>query len=92
MAGKFLHVGFGNLLPVDRVVAIVGPGSAPVKRMIREAREGGTCVDMTAGRKTKAVLVLDSGHVALAAITPETIAGRLEGLLGGPSEGAETRP
>lgn len=74
---KLVHVGFGNIVAVNRVVALVSPDSAPVKRMIREARDRGTLVDLTSGRKTKAAIVLDSGHVVLAAIQPETIAGRL---------------
>ena len=77
MEVKLVHVGFGNIVAVNRVVALVSPDSAPVKRMIREARDRGTLVDLTSGRKTKAAIVLDSGHVVLAAIQPETIASRL---------------
>lgn len=77
MLTEFLHVGFGNVLSVNRVVAVASPGSAPIKRMVQRAKERGDCVDMTSGRRTKAVVFADSGHIILAAITPETIAGRL---------------
>jgi regulator of extracellular matrix RemA (YlzA/DUF370 family) len=74
---EFLHVGFDNVIAANRVIAIVGVGSAPVKRMIHDASDRGMLVDMTSGRKTKSVIVLDSGHIALAALQPETIAARL---------------
>lgn len=77
MNTEFLHIGFGNVLAVNRVIAVVSPNSAPMKRLVQEAKKEGNCIDMTSGRRTKAVLVTDSGHVVLAAITPETIAGRL---------------
>jgi len=75
---EFLHVGFDNVIAANRVVAIVGPSSAPVKRMIHDAIERGMAIDMTNGRKTKSVIILDSGHIALAALQPETITGRLQ--------------
>ncbi len=78
MRVEFLHVGFDNVVAANRVVAIVGPASAPVKRMVHEATLHNMVIDMTNGRKTKAVIILDSGHVALAAIQPETITGRME--------------
>ncbi len=74
---ELVHIGFGNILAVNRVLAILSPDSAPIKRMIQESRAGNQLIDMTFGRKTKAVVVLDSGHLVLAAIQPETIAGRL---------------
>ncbi len=74
---EFVHVGFGNVLAASRVVAVVSPDSSPPKRMIQEARTRNAVIDMTGGRKTKAVLVVDSGHIVLAALTPETLAGRL---------------
>jgi len=77
MNTELIHIGFGNILAVNRVIAIVSPGSAPTKRMVQEGKGKGLLVDMTNGRKTKAVLVMDSGHLVLAALTPETIAGRL---------------
>ncbi|MEK7352958.1 MAG: DUF370 domain-containing protein [Chloroflexota bacterium] len=77
MATELIHLGFSNILAVNRVVAIVSPNSAPSKRMILEAKKKGLIIDMTNGRRTKAVLVLDTGHTVLAAIAPETIAGRV---------------
>ncbi len=74
---ELVHVGFGNILAISRVVAIVGPGAAPTKRLIQEGKERGQVIDITNGRRTKAVVVMDSGHVVLAAIAPETISGRL---------------
>ena len=76
---KLLNVGFGNMVAAARVIAVVGPDSMPVKRIVGEARESGKQVDATAGRKTRAVLMMDSGHVVLSAIQPETIAGRMQG-------------
>ncbi len=73
-----VHVGFGNILAVNRVIAIVSPNSAPTKRAIQEGRNKGLLIDMTNGRRTKAVIVTDSGHIILAALAPETIAGRLQ--------------
>jgi regulator of extracellular matrix RemA (YlzA/DUF370 family) len=74
---SLVHVGFGNVLAMNRVIAIISPGSAPTKRLLQEAKNNGMVVDITNGRRTKAVAVMDSGHVVLAAITPDTIAGRL---------------
>lgn len=75
---KLLNVGFGNMVSADRIVAVIAPDSAPVKRMIQEARDGSHLVDATAGRRTRAVLMMDTGHVVLSAVQPETIAGRLQ--------------
>lgn len=75
-------VGFGNVLAVNRVVAIMVPNSAPTKRLIQEGKQKGITVDLTSGRRTKAVLIMDSGHVVLAAITPETITSRARKLGG----------
>ena len=77
MVTELIHIGFSNILAVNRVVAIVSPNSAPSKRMIQEAKKKGLIIDMTNGRRTKAVLVLDTGHMVLAAIAPETITGRV---------------
>ena len=74
---RMINVGFGNMLTASRVVAIVSPDSAPVKRMIQEARENGRLVDSTAGRRTRAVIQMDSGNVVLSALQPETLANRL---------------
>ncbi len=76
---KLVNVGFGNLISADRLIAVVGPESAPVKRMIQEARSAGSLIDATYGRKTRAVLMMDSGHMVLSAIQPETIATRISG-------------
>jgi regulator of extracellular matrix RemA (YlzA/DUF370 family) len=78
MAGEMVHVGFGNILAMNRVIAISAPSSAPTKRTIQEARSNSVLIDMTNGRRTKAVIFLDSGHVVLAALAPETITGRLQ--------------
>ena len=75
---KLLNVGFGNMVSAGRIVAVIAPDSAPVKRMVQEARDGGHLVDATAGRRTRAVLMMDTGHVILSAVQPETIAGRLQ--------------
>ena len=77
MAAELISVGFGNIVAANRIITIVSPDSAPIKRMVQEAKKGGNLIDMTSGRRTRAVLVLDSGHVALAAILPDTIAARL---------------
>ena len=78
MNTELIHIGFGNVLAVNRVIAMVSPNSAPTKRMVQQGRDNGMLVDMTNGRRTKAVLIMDSGHIVLAAIAPETIAGRLQ--------------
>ncbi|MCD4690035.1 DUF370 domain-containing protein [bacterium] len=75
-----LNIGFGNVVTRDRVVAIVTPGSAPVKRMKDHAKESGKLVDATQGRRTRAVIVTDSDHVILSAVAVETITQRFEGL------------
>ncbi|MBA7482114.1 Extracellular matrix regulatory protein A [subsurface metagenome] len=77
MTIELIHVGFGNVLAINRVIAIAPPNSAPTKRMAQEGKSTGMLIDLTNGRRTKAVLVMDSGHIVLAAIAPETIAGRL---------------
>ena len=73
---QFIHVGFGNIVNTDKVIAVVSPESAPVKRMVQTAKEAGTAVDATQGRKTKAVLVMANGQLVLSALLPETIANR----------------
>ncbi|NJN49362.1 MAG: DUF370 domain-containing protein [Alkalinema sp. RL_2_19] len=73
---KLINIGFGNIVSANRVIAIVSPESAPIKRIITEARERGELVDATYGRRTRAVIVTDSGHVVLSAIQPETVANR----------------
>ena len=76
---KLLNIGFGNVVSANRVVAIVSPESAPIKRIIQEARENNILVDATYGRKTRAVIIADRGHIILSAVQPETVAGRLTG-------------
>ena len=78
MATKLLNVGFGNIVVVARVIAIVDPGSAPMKRLKDEAKQAGKLVDATNGRRTRSIIVTDSDHVVLSAIQTETIAQRLE--------------
>ena len=75
---KLLNVGFGNMVSAGRIVAVIAPDSAPVKRMVQEARDDGHLIDATAGRRTRAVLMMDTGHVVLSAVQHETIAGRLQ--------------
>lgn len=78
MGLELVHIGFSNIVAMNRVIAIGSPNSAPTKRTIQEARTKGLLIDMTNGRRTKAVIITDSGHIILAALTPETIAGRLQ--------------
>ncbi len=73
---RLINIGFGNILAANRIVAIISPDSAPVKRTIQEARERGTLIDATYGRRTRAVVITDSGHVVLSAVQPETVAHR----------------
>ncbi|MBR1562109.1 MAG: DUF370 domain-containing protein [Ruminococcus sp.] len=75
---KLINIGFGNLVSSLKVVAVVSPESAPIKRMIQEAREKGTLIDATYGRKTRTVIVTDSDHIILCAVTPETIGSRAD--------------
>lgn len=78
MGIELVHVGFNNLIVMNRVIAITSPNSAPTKRSVQEGKNKGLLIDVTNGRKTKAVIVTDSGHIILAALAPETIAGRLQ--------------
>jgi hypothetical protein len=78
MGIELVHIGFNNMLAMNRVIAIASPNSAPTKRTIQEGRNKNLLIDMTNGRRTKAVIIADSGHVILAALAPETIAGRLQ--------------
>lgn len=77
---RFIGIGYGSIINASRVVALVSPESAPIKRLIQEAREKGNLVDSTYGRKTRSVLIMDSGHVVLSLITPETIGSRLSDI------------
>ena len=75
---NLINIGFGNMISAQRLVGIVSPDSAPIKRLIQESRDEGTLVDATYGRRTRAVLIMDSGHVILSAVQPETVAHRLD--------------
>ncbi|MCH4192055.1 MAG: DUF370 domain-containing protein [Butyrivibrio sp.] len=74
----FIHVGFGNIVNAGKIISIVSPDAAPVKRMVQKAKEDGTAIDATQGRKTKAVLVMENGMLVLSALLPETIAARVQ--------------
>ncbi len=76
---KLIAIGFGNLVSAERIVSVVSPESAPIKRMIQDVREKGALIDASFGRSTKSVLIMDSGHVILSALPTETISARLEG-------------
>lgn len=74
---RLINIGFGNMVSASRLVAIVSPESAPIKRIIQEAKERGMLIDATYGRRTRAVIIMDSDHVVLSAVQPETVANRL---------------
>lgn len=78
MSVRFINIGFGSIVSAQRIVAIVGPDSAPIKRIVQEARERNMLIDATYGRRTRAVLITDSDHVVLSAVQPETVAHRLD--------------
>ena len=75
---KLINIGFGNMISAGRQVAIVSPDSAPIKRMVQEARDRGTLIDATYGRRTRSVLIMDNDHLVLSALQPDTVASRLE--------------
>lgn len=77
MGIKLINIGFGNIVAANRIIAIVSPESAPIKRMVQEARDRGMLIDATYGRRTRAVIMADSDHVILSAVQPETVAHRL---------------
>ena len=74
---KLINIGFGNMVSANRLVAIVSPESAPIKRIIQDARDNGNLIDATYGRRTRAVIITDSDHVILSAVQPETVANRI---------------
>ncbi|MCI5604296.1 MAG: DUF370 domain-containing protein [Clostridia bacterium] len=76
---RLVNIGFGNMVAAERIIAVVSPESAPIKRVIREAEDEGSLINATYGRRTRAVIVMDSEHVILSALQPETISGRLSG-------------
>ena len=73
---KMINIGFGNVVNADKVIAVVSPESAPIKRIIQEAKDKAVCIDATYGRKTRAVIIAESGHVILSAVAPPSVAGR----------------
>ena len=75
---KLVNIGFGNIIALDRVISIVNPESAPIKRLVQEAKDSKMAIDATYGRKTRAVIVMDSGNIVLSAIQPETVASRTD--------------
>jgi len=77
MTIKLINIGFGNIVSASRIISIVSPESAPIKRLIQESRDSGRCIDATYGRRTRAVIITDSDHVILSAVQPETVAHRL---------------
>lgn len=86
---RLINIGFGNLVSANRLIAIVSPDSAPIKRMVQEARDRGELIDATYGRRTKAVIMMDNDHLVLSALQPDTIANRLSGEKDGAEEEAE---
>ncbi len=77
---KFINIGFGNIVAADRIVSIVSPDSAPIKRLIQDAKDSGRVIDVSCGRRTRAAIITDSEHVILSAVQSETIANRLDNL------------
>ena len=76
---KLINIGFGNMVAAERIVTVMSPESAPIKRIVQDAKESARAIDVSCGRRTKAVIITDSEHVILSALSPETIVGRLEG-------------
>jgi len=74
---QLINIGFGNIVSAERIISIVSPEAAPIKRMIQEAKDTKTAIDATCGRRTRAVIIMDSGNIILSAVQPETIAGRI---------------
>lgn len=76
---KFINIGFGNLISAERVITVVSPDSAPIKRLVQDAKDAGRVIDVSCGRRTKSVIITDSEHVFLSAISSESIANRISG-------------
>ena len=87
---KLANIGFGNMVSAGRIIAVVAPDSAPVRRLVQEARDSGRVIDATSGRRTRAVIIMDSDHVVLSPLQPETVAGRMEGKSRSTDEEAES--
>lgn len=79
---KLINIGYGNMVSAARIVTVVSPESAPIKRLVQEARDDGRAIDATYGRKTRAVIVMDSGHIILSSLITETLAARINGMGG----------
>lgn len=75
---QLINIGFGNIVSADRIISIVSPESAPIKRIVQEAKDAKNAIDATFGRRTRSVIIMDSGHIILSAVQPETIAGRVD--------------
>ncbi len=75
---QLINIGFGNIVSAERIISIVSPDSAPIKRIVQEAKDDKTAIDATYGRRTRSVIIMDSGHIILSAVQPETIAGRVD--------------
>lgn len=75
---QLINIGFGNIVSAERIISIVSPDSAPIKRIVQEAKDGKNAIDATYGRRTRSVIIMDSGHIILSAVQPETIAGRVD--------------
>ena len=88
---KFINIGYGNMVAVDRIVALVSPDSAPIKRLIQDAKDPVRAIDCTCGRKTRCVIVMDSDHVVLSAIQNETISARLNSTDGDEGDGEDVQ-
>ena len=86
MSIKLINIGFGNIVSANRIISIVSPESAPIKRIIQEARDRGSLIDATYGRRTRAVIITDSGYVVLSALQPDTLGGRFSGKAPGNEE------
>ncbi|MEW6080330.1 MAG: extracellular matrix/biofilm regulator RemA [Bacillota bacterium] len=85
---KLVNIGFGNMVSANRIVAIVSPESAPIKRIVTKARDSGVLIDATYGRRTRAVIMMDSDHVILSAVQPETVANRVTAMETSGGEGS----
>ena len=83
---QLLSIGFGNVVSAARIISVISPEAAPIKRMIQEAKDDKVAVDATCGRKTRAVIVMDSGHIVLSALQPETLSARLDNSFGNKEE------
>lgn len=75
---QLINIGFGNIVSAERIISIVSPESAPIKRIVQESKDSKMAIDATYGRRTRSVIIMDSGHIILSAVQPETVAGRVE--------------